>query len=98
MVPCTSPHLFEIVVFSTSPDALLGRTSSLKGAFLHSQKNTFELHHAGVREKQGRIVPRNQGRTRLDGVASRAEEFEETRSDFSCGHDACRLGFYRRPL
>ena len=82
-----STHLFEIVVFPTRPDALLGRTSSLEGAFLHAQENALELDHAGVREQQGRIVLRNQGRTRLDGVASRAEELEETRSDFSCGHD-----------
>ena len=84
-----SPHLFEIVVLPTGADALLRRGRSLEGAFLRSQKNALELDHAGIREKQRRIVLRNEGRTGLDGVASSVEEFEETRSDFSCGHGAC---------
>jgi hypothetical protein len=88
-MPGGSSDLLEIVVLPTSPDAFLRRGSPLEGELLHAQEGALELDHTRVREEQGRIVIRHEGRTRLDRVASRTEKFEETGPDFSCGHDAC---------
>ena len=89
-MPGGSPDLLEIVVLPTGPNALLRGGRSLERKLFNSQEDALELNHTCVREKQRGIVLGNEGRARLHGVPSCTEELEETRSDFSCGHDACR--------
>jgi hypothetical protein len=54
-------YLFEIVVFASSADALLGGAGAGIITLLASQKNVLKLIHSGIREKERGIIGRNQG-------------------------------------
>jgi hypothetical protein len=50
------PDVLEIVVLATGAHTTLGRRRAHVRTLLLAQKNVFELHHAGVREEQRRVV------------------------------------------
>ena len=63
------PHVFEVVVLSSGPDALLGGHRPVVVPKLLAQKDPFELVHSGIGEEQGRVLPGDQRRTGNDLVA-----------------------------
>ncbi len=56
VVPGGEAHVLQVVVLAAGPDAFLGAGGPGIGAGLFSQKNLFELHHAGVGEQQGGVA------------------------------------------
>ncbi len=52
--------LVEVVVFARDTHALLDGDGAAVFALFLLQKNAFELVHAGVGEKQGRVLGRDQ--------------------------------------
>ena len=52
-------HVFKVVVFARNPQALLAGGGAAVGAFFFTEKEFFELHHAGVGKEQRRVVGRN---------------------------------------
>ena len=88
VVPGRVPHLLEIVVLAAGAHALLRRrcaTLALRRVF-HAEEDLLELHHAGVREQQRRIVGGHERRARANRVAVAREILEETGADFGGKH------------
>ncbi len=73
--------IVEVVVLAASAHALLRRGGAHVGALLLAGEDVLELHHAGVREHQRRIVLRDERRGRHDVVAVLLEEVQECRPD-----------------
>jgi hypothetical protein len=59
MAACVS-YIFKIVVFAACPNALLRADRLHIRAFVLPQEGSLELNHAGIREKQSRIIIRHQ--------------------------------------
>ena len=66
-------HVLEIVVLAARADALLRGRRPRVGARFEAGEDVLELHHAGVREHQRRVVARHQGARLNDFVAVLAE-------------------------
>ena len=81
-----APDLFQIVVLSAGPEALLGGDRGAVRRRLFAQKHALELDHARVGEQQAGIVPGNQGRTRYYAVSALFEEAQKALADFSSFH------------
>ena len=86
MVPGRLAHLVEVVVLAAGADALLRRNGSLVIAFFISQKHVFELIHPRVREKQRRVVGRQQRRRMHAFVSVPLKILEEFLSNLISGH------------
>jgi hypothetical protein len=52
--------IVEIIVLAAGPDAFLRTGSAAVRAPLDPREDVLELHHAGVREHEGRVVTRHQ--------------------------------------
>jgi len=66
--------IVEVVMFASGADTFLAGGSPLKINLALTGKNIFELVHAGIGEKQGRVVKRNYRRR---GQAFVAASFKE---------------------
>ena len=60
VVPLGVPHLLQIVVLASRPDALLAGRGAAVLPMLLAEEGALELHHAGVGEQEGGIVGRDQ--------------------------------------
>ena len=67
----------QIVVFATRPHTSLRRHRSRIAALVVTQENVFELHHAGVRKQQCRVVSRHQWRARDDLMVVVTKKLQE---------------------
>src|SRR5439155_6586329 len=76
----------EVVVLATDAEALLAVDGPHVRTALVAEEHLFELHHAGVGEEQARVVLRDQGRARHDGVPALLEEIQERLTDLIPGH------------
>ena len=74
-------NVIKVVVFAPCPHAFLRCRRAHVIALFNAGKTVLELHHARVREHQGRVVARNQRRRRNDGVTIPFEIAEEGRAD-----------------
>ena len=75
-------HVLEVVVLAAGPQAPLRRHRAVVRALLEAEEDVLELHHAGVREQERRIV---RGDERARGhrlVALRREKIDELLADF----------------
>ena len=71
----------EIVVLAARANALLRGCGARVIALFLAGENLFELVHAGIGEKQRRVVGRNQRRAANDAMAVGREEVEERLAD-----------------
>jgi hypothetical protein len=82
MVSGRLPHILQIVVFSSSSNALLGGNGPFVIASLFGQKDTLELNHSSVGKKEGRIFLGNQRGAGDDAMPSLCKVCEKGFSDF----------------
>src|SRR6185369_2047759 len=82
-VPCRMTNLLEIVVFAAGAHAFLRGRSSTPALvrLFHAEEDFLELHHAGVREQQRRVVGGNERGAGAHGVAVALEIRQEAGSD-----------------
>lgn len=90
-------NIVKIVVFTTSPNALLrvARTGEFAQGSVwvyRAQEDRLELIHTSIREKKGRVIERNDGAGFPVDMILALEEVKESLSD-----PACRP-IRRRPL
>ena len=89
VMPGGVADVVEVVVLAAGAHAFLRGGGARVGARLLAGEDVLELHHAGGREHQGRVVARHQRRGRHDLVAVLGEEVEKRRADLiDAGHDA----------
>jgi len=60
VMPRRIPHIVQVVVLAACAHALLRRGGSPVGPRLQPREDVLELHHAGVREHQRRVVARHE--------------------------------------
>ncbi len=77
----------QVVVLATGAHAALGRGGTHVGAWIASQEDILERHHAGVGEQQGGVVVRYQGARRDDGVPTLLEVAQKGLSDVCTFHE-----------
>src|ERR1700751_5888075 len=70
--------ILEIVVLAAGAQAALASGGPQIVALLLAEKHVLELHHAGVREEQRRVVPRHERARGHDHVALAAEELQKS--------------------
>jgi len=94
-VPWRRAHLLQVVVLAADAQALLSRHRAPVRADLLASKDVLELHHAGVREEERRIVAGDE-RTALDhGVPAFAKVGEKPGPDLGTAlHADVSLGGY----
>ena len=81
-------HVFQIVVFAASAHTSLRCRRARVAAFVCTQKNVFELHHASVRKQQRAIIGWHQWARRDYLVPFLAKVLEEHLSNFiTASHD-----------
>ena len=85
--------VLEIVVLAAGAHAALRRRGALVAAFLVAEEHVLELHHAGVREQQRRVVAGHQRRARDDLVAVVTKKLQECLAQLIARH-----GFHRRDI
>ncbi len=73
--------IVEVVVLAARPNAFLRGDRTQIGSLLEAGEDILELHHAGIGEHQGRIVPRHERRGRHDLVAVAGKIVQEARPD-----------------
>src|SRR4029077_2604047 len=76
-VPSGVADVLEVVVLAARADAALRARRARDRALLAPEEYVLELHHAGIREQQRRVVARNERRARHDLVAVLREIVEE---------------------
>ncbi len=54
-------HIFKIIVLSTGTYAFLGSYGGGIVSFLVAGKGQFKLHHTGIGEQKGGIIPGHKG-------------------------------------
>ncbi len=79
------PHLLQVVVLAGDPQALLRVDGPGVRPLAGPQKDVFELVHPGVREEEGAVSLRHEGRTGNDLVALRLKELQKVLADFFGG-------------
>ncbi len=94
VMPVGVADVVEVVVLAAGAHALLRGGGAGIGARLLAGEHVLELHHAGGREHQGRVVARHQRRRRHHLVAVLGEEIEERRADLI---DALHCASLMRP-
>ena len=81
-------HVVEVVVLAPGAHALLRGDGAVVVAVLLAGEDVLELHHAGIREHQRRVVARNERRGGHDLVAELLEVAEECAADLvDTGHE-----------
>jgi hypothetical protein len=75
-------HVVEIVVLAAGAHAFLRRRGGAVGPLLDAGEDVLELHHAGIREHQGRVVAWHEGARGHDLMAVLGKVIEEGRPDF----------------
>jgi hypothetical protein len=88
--------VFEIVVLATGAHAALGsRGADVRPPFL-AEEDVLELHHAGIREQQRRVVARHERARGDDGVAPAGEVIQKFPAYLAALHQVptpvCRAG------
>ncbi len=79
--------VLEIIVLAARPDALLRGDRADVLPTLFPEEHTLELHHAGIREEEGRVLRGHEGRRADDGVAVALEILEKTATEIvPCVH------------
>ena len=73
--------ILEVVVLAAGAHAFLRRGGAIVGTLLEAGEDVLELHHAGIGEKQGRVVARHERRGRHQLVASPGEIGEKGGAD-----------------
>src|SRR6266699_1833406 len=81
VMPLRKPHIFQVVVFAASADALLRRRRSRVIPFFEAQKNVLELVHPRIRKQQCRVPMRHQRRTAHPPVPLALKEAEKGLAD-----------------
>ena len=83
-MPSGVANLFEIVVLAARADALLrgGRATLAMRRFFHAKENALERNHAGVHEKQRRIIGRHERTTRFDYMLMAFEKLEKFLAEY----------------
>ena len=98
LVAACMTDIIEIVVLAAGANASSGWLAAFDvGTLFAAKKHVLELVHAGIDEKQGRILGRNQRRTFDDGMAAVFEEFEESSPDFVTVHEVVLFPLEWRP-
>ena len=82
MVARRVADVFQVVVLAAGAHAALHGGGARVRTAVHARKHVLELHHAAVRQQQGRIVAWHQGAGTDDGMALGLEKFEELVADF----------------
>ena len=85
-MPCRIAHVFKIVMFATRAHTALRGHRALVLALVVAKEDVLELHHAGIREQQCRIVAGDERRTRDNLVALPMEEFQKSAAQLVAGH------------
>ena len=80
VVPRGVADVLEVVVLAAGAHAALRARRAGVVALLLAQEHVLELHHAGVREQQRRVVAGHERARRHDRVAALAEKFQEQRA------------------
>src|SRR5690606_1719811 len=80
VMPGCVADVLEIVVLAARTDTALRARGTRVAALLFAEKYVFELHHAGVREQQRRVVGGHERARRHDLVAAFLEELQEERT------------------
>jgi len=80
--------LLEIVVLATGTHTLLRRRRSALSLWwrFHPEEDFLELHHAGVGEKQRRVIRRHERGARSDGMLVGGEVVEKSGTDLGGAH------------
>ena len=86
MVASGVADVFQIVVFATCTHAFLRGNGTAVWAFVKTQKHIFELVHACIGEKQGRVVMWHERARRHNGVPLTLEKREKFLAYFGCFH------------
>ena len=60
VVSCRVTDILEIIVLAARAHAALRSNSAIVAALVVTEKHVLELHHAGIREQQGRVVARHE--------------------------------------
>jgi hypothetical protein len=84
-MPRGMADILEVVVLAAGAHAFLRGRGADIGARLLAGEHVLELHHAGVHEHQGRIVPRHQRRRRHDLVPLLPEVVQKHAANFIGG-------------
>ncbi len=79
------PHLLQVVVLAGHAEALLRVDGAVVRALSGAEKDVLELVHPGVREEQGTVALRHEGRTRDDLVGFLLKEAQELFADLLGG-------------
>ena len=58
MASCVT-NVFKVIMFATGTHAALRTCGTTVVALVHAKENILELHHAGIREQQSRVVGRD---------------------------------------
>jgi hypothetical protein len=74
--------VFQVVMLATGAHAALHRSGAAVRTAVGTGEDILELHHAAVRQQQGRIVTRNQRAGTDNRMAFGFEEFKEFVADF----------------
>ncbi len=86
--------VFEVVVLAAGADATLRRHGPVIAALVFSKEDILELHHARVREQQGRVIAGHERRTRDHLVAALTKKRQESLAKLIARHGLHRDGFY----
>src|SRR5215216_2370175 len=86
-MPCCVTDIVEIIMLPAGAHAFLCGHGPAVRASLQPREHVLELHHPGIGEHERRVVARHERTRRHDLMASFAEKFEKTRTDFiQTGH------------
>ena len=87
VVSTAAAHIIQIIVLAPGADTFLRVDGPAVRPLFLSQKNRFELVHARIGEKQGRIFMRHHGRTGHEGMAVFLnEKIDELLANFLGSH------------
>jgi hypothetical protein len=86
VVPGGEPHVFQIVVFSTGPNAFLRGSGTNVISLFFTDKGALKLNHPGVGKQQGRVVVRNQRRTSHNSMMMFLKVIQKNFSYFVARH------------
>ena len=86
VMTCGIPHIVQIVMLASGAHAALTTRRAFEVPRFEAEEHILELHHAGIGEKQRRIVARHQWATGHRAVSFAREIVEEFLADFVSFH------------